>query len=125
MAFGRAVLKYFKESELQPSALTKKDLPRSANLLTEPELGDIRDFSVEFGKVNIVFLNKVKLTRKPHLRAFVMFLFALGAVSVDETDQGVRVKGAGCLSQHLPRPSRSMAGLCLANANGCGSSSGF
>lgn len=103
MESGRLVLKYFTESELRPGGQGQQAPPKPGSLLTDSELDDIRDFSVEFGKANVSFLNRTRIVRKPHLRAFVMFLQLLGAVNVDDTPQGVRVAGTGRLTQHLPQ----------------------
>jgi 8-oxo-dGTP pyrophosphatase MutT (NUDIX family) len=100
---GRLILKYFTESELRPIGQAQTSLQAKENLLTDVELDDICSFSTEFSKAGEAVVARSKLGRKPHLRAFVMFLHSLGAVSLEDTVQGVKIKGTGRLARHFPQ----------------------
>jgi hypothetical protein len=77
-------------------------IPSPENLLTESELADIREFSVEFSRTGESLLNASKGMRQPHLRAFVMLLHSLGAITLQRFGRDMRVKGTGRLAQHFP-----------------------
>jgi hypothetical protein len=99
---GRLILKYFTESELRPLSRANTGIPQSENLLSDSELDDIRALSADFSKTGELVVSRSRLTRRPHLRAFVMFLRSLGAVSLEDTPHGITIRGTGRLAQHLP-----------------------
>jgi hypothetical protein len=95
-------LKFFTESELQPARQAQPGAAESGNLLTQAELEDIRLFSAGFSGGGESVLSRSGIARKPHLRAFIMLLRSLGAVRIDDTARGIRVRGAGRLARHVP-----------------------
>lgn len=103
MDSGRIILKYFTASDLEPIAITDAHSAEIVpNLLSPAELEDIRAFSVEFGAAGESMLSRPTSSRKPHLRAFIMFLRCLGAVRFEEANFGVRIVETGRLSRQLP-----------------------
>jgi hypothetical protein len=97
------LLRYFSESDLRPFDLTedKTDRP-TVNLLTAAELVDLQVFAAEFARHNEVNIGQPGVHWKPHLRTFVTFLQALGAVRIDDGPAGLRCRTTGKLAGHLP-----------------------
>src|SRR5215475_2077643 len=103
MHSGRTLLKYFTESDLQPLA-PSANVPaeEDVDLLGPAELEDLKAFSDSFTRNGEVSMERADLTRKPHLRAFVAFLHALGALRVGGAADGVRFRLTGRLAGHVP-----------------------
>jgi len=103
MPAGRPLLRYFTESELEPLEHTDRaDGAPAQCLLNATELADLRTFAAEFTRDGEVTIGRQSSGRKPHVRTFVMFLRALGAIKVDGTVSGWRCRPTGRLAVHLP-----------------------
>jgi len=100
---GRYTLKYFSESDLEPTGSLKSvNEIRHSPVLNMREIGDIRAFSIEFSNTGEYVLTGSRADRKPHLRTFIAILLSLGAVKIAGTSSGTRVSASGKLARHLP-----------------------
>lgn len=99
---GKSLLKYFAESDLRPAQPPGPSSVTSTTMLTAAEIDDIRGFAEEFTKSGDMTVPRTRLARKPHVRTFLAFLRALGAMGVEETPAGYRLTLAGRLARHVP-----------------------
>lgn len=99
MDFG---MKYFTEDELQPVSADLEAVGEVDDLLNAAELNDIAEFARAFSRKGESIFSRSRFQRKPHVRTFIKFLYALGAIRLEKTVQGIKVESAGRLAQHLP-----------------------
>jgi 8-oxo-dGTP pyrophosphatase MutT (NUDIX family) len=99
---GRAILKYFTESDLRPISANRQSQSEGKQVLSQAELEDIQAFAQNFSQTGEAVFSRSSLTRKAYLRVFISMLQSLGAVRVDETGQRLTIRPTGRLSRHLP-----------------------
>lgn len=99
---GKPLLKYFAASELRAARQPEDGDPGGPRFLSPVEIEDIRGLAEEFSRSGDVLVPRGRLARKPHLRLFLSFLLALGAVRAEETARDHRFRSTGKLARHLP-----------------------
>lgn len=96
----RTLLKYFTEADLQPSP-GRVAPGADIDLLSTDELKDLQLFSEALAQHREASSSHTELAEKPHLRTFLAFVRALGALQVDELGDKIRFRLSGQLAGHL------------------------
>src|SRR5690348_13740586 len=103
MPSGRLPLKYFSRADLRPLPQSGGMGPRRPlELLSENECEDLRCLVRNFSQDGDVVIDGDDLAQKPHVRAFILVLGALGALRLEEISAGYRLRATGRLARHLP-----------------------
>jgi hypothetical protein len=103
MPTERLLLNYFSQADLRPFPQTEggpQDNP--PGLLSEDEVEDLRALVRRFTQDGDVVVRWEVLAEKPHMRAFVLVLQALGALLVTDSSADYRLRITGRLARHLP-----------------------
>jgi 8-oxo-dGTP pyrophosphatase MutT (NUDIX family) len=102
MRTTRPVLRSFAEQDLRPIRSPEEaERPREP-LLGDADLGDLRQFSEDFGREGEALLPQSVLAHKTHLAAFISVCQALGAIVVRYMGNAVSVRSSGRLGRHIP-----------------------
>jgi hypothetical protein len=101
MTSGRPLLKYFTKSDLDPLQRSTT-IDGSPKLLNKEEIDDLASLTRRFTQEGDLTIDPADLNEKPHVRTFVLFLHALGALKIEEHSSAYRLRLAGRLAQHLP-----------------------
>ncbi|HEU5155539.1 MAG TPA: NUDIX domain-containing protein [Streptosporangiaceae bacterium] len=94
-------MKYFTEFDLRPlQGVISQDA--SPALLNERETEDLRTLAQDFTREGDLLVAPDTIDDKPHVRTFIMFLRALGALRVEEHSSNYRLRLVGRLAKHVP-----------------------
>ncbi|MCC3771745.1 hypothetical protein [Streptomyces sp. UNOC14_S4] len=96
-------MKYFTESELRPARRPGRTGRTPVALLGGDELDDVRSLAEEFSRGGEAAVSRTRLDRKPHMRMFIAFLCALGALRVEESGGSYQLRPSGRLARHVPQ----------------------
>src|SRR6266536_993122 len=104
MRSGRTLLRFFSESDLTPERgpTDRPGSSRSNDLLSDGELAEIGEFAASFAEHGEMMLSSARLAERAHLRTFIAFGVALGALSARREESSVRICSRGRLARHLP-----------------------
>ena len=100
----RSLLRFFSESDLIPEhgPTDRPDSSGSNDLLSDDELAEIREFAASFAQSGEAMLSSARMAERAHLRTFIAFGVALGALSARREASSVRISSRGRLARHLP-----------------------